>query len=178
MKKLAKIFLLFLFVGISSQSCKKIDELLTFTVNDTSEVVIESTLFPITLPFEIWTPPITTNSNEEFANNNTKASLVKDVYITHLDIAIVSPSDKTFSFLKSMTIFISTNDNDEIELARKENISSNDKVLNMSVTSSRLDSYIKASTYNLRTEVTTHETLTEDITLEIDMSFKVTADPL
>lgn len=178
MKKLGITLILLFFIGFSFQSCNKIDELLTFTVNDTSEVTIESTLFPITLPFEIWTPPITTNSSEEFANNNTKSSLVKDVYITHLDISIVSPSDKTFSFLKSMTIYISTNDNDEIELAHKDNISSSDKVLNMVVTGSRLDTYIKASTYNLRTEVTTHETLTQDITLGIDMSFKVTADPL
>ena len=168
---------LFLF-GMGFTSCNKIKDLLTFTVNDTSEVVIESTLFPIALPFEIWTPPITTNSNEEFSNNNTNASLVKDVYITHLDITILSPSDKTFSFLKSMTIFISTTDDNEIELAHKTNINSSDKVLNMKVTSSRLDTYVKASSYRLRTEVTTHETLTQDITIGIDMSFKVTADPL
>jgi len=178
MKEIGKTLLVFLLLGTTFGSCKKVDELLTFTVNDTSELVIESTLFPITLPFEIWTPPITTNSSEEFANNNTKSSLVKDVYITHLDISIKSPADKTFSFLKSMTIYISTNDNDEIELARKDNIASSDKVLNMSVTSSRLDTYIKSSTYKLRTEVTTHETLTEDIKIGIDMSFKVTADPL
>jgi len=178
MKQLKILLLIALFMGYGISSCKKIDDLLTFTVNDTSEIEIESTLLPITLPFEIWTPPITTNSNEEFQNNNTKASLVKDVYITHLDITLKSPSDKTFSFLKSMRIYISTTDDNEIELAHKDNISSSDKVLNMTVTSSRLDTYIKASSYKLRTEVTTHETLTEDITVGIDMSFKVTADPL
>ncbi|OYT17841.1 MAG: hypothetical protein B7C24_00750 [Bacteroidetes bacterium 4572_77] len=175
----SKLALLGIFILlITVLSCNKIKDLLTFTVNDTSELVIESNLLPFSLPFEIWTPPITTNSNEEFANNNTKSSLVKDVYITHLDIKIISPEDKTFSFLKSMIIYISTNDDNEIELARKEDISSDTKTLNMEITDKRLDTYIKADSYRLRTQVTTKETLTQDITVEVDMSFKVTADPL
>lgn len=159
-------------------SCSKVKDLLTFTVNDTSEVVIESNILPFSLPFEIWLPPITTNSEEEFANNNTSTKLVKDVYITHLDLEIVSPSNKTFSFLKSIIIYISTDSGNEIELARKENIASTDKILNMNVTSERLDTYIKSSVYKLRTEVVLRETLTQDVTLGVDMSFKVTADPL
>jgi len=170
------LFFALLLLGFSS--CKKINQLLTFTVNDTSEVTIDANPLPITLPFEIWTPPITTNSDEEFQNNNTKSSLVKDVYITHLYLKIKSPSDKTFSFLKSMAIYISTNDDDEIELAHKDNISSDAKEIQLTVTSARLDTYIKADSYKLRTEVTTRETLTEKVTIGIDMSFKVTADPL
>jgi hypothetical protein len=165
-------------VFLGTFSCSKIKELLTFTVNDTSEVVIENDILPFSLPVEIWLPPITTNSEEEFANNNTSANLVKDVFITHLDLEIKSPTDKTFSFLKSITIYISTNSDDEIELAKKENISSTDKILNMDVTSAKLDKYIKASSYKLRTEVVLRETLTQDVTLGVDLSFQVTADPL
>lgn len=174
MKKLITVTLLALLLF----SCKKVEDLLTFTVNDQSEVTIESNILPFTLPHEIWLPPITTNSEEEFKNNNTSSSLVKNIYLTHLDISIKSPTGKTFSFLKSMTLYISLDGENEIVLAKKENIDSNANVLNMEVTSSRLDTYVKADSYKLRTEVTLRETLTQDVTVGVDMSYKVTADPL
>ena len=45
---------------------------------------------------------VTTNSSAEFENNKTKASLVKDVKIRSLKLSITDPSDKTFTFLKSI----------------------------------------------------------------------------
>jgi hypothetical protein len=44
-------------------------------------------------------------------------------------------------------------------------------------TSEKLDKYIKASSYKLRTEAVIKESLTTDITVKADMKFQVTADP-
>ena len=172
-----KIVLAALSVIILLGACKKIDELLTFTVNDQTEIVIESSA-PFSLPVEIPTPDITTNSDEEFSNNGTRSDLVKEVYLSNLVLSIKSPEDKTFSFLKSIHIYIRTNDSDEVELAYKDNVNSDAKFINLDLTHERLDKYIKADSYKLRTEVTTKETLTQDVTIVVDMSFKVTADPL
>ena len=130
------------------------------------------------MPFEIPTPDITTNSEQELNNNNTKANLVKDVSLEELKLTIVSPSGKTFSFLKSVEIYISTNDDDEVLLADKNDIQSNAESIDLSTTDNKLDKYIKAESYKLRTKVVTRETLTQDIRIKINMKFKVTADPL
>jgi hypothetical protein len=45
-------------------------------------------------------------------------------------------------------------------------------------TNARLDKYIKADKYKIRTQVTLKETLTKDVTVKADMRFRVTADPL
>ncbi len=174
MRKLGLIVLLGV---ILLNSCKKINEMLTFNVNDQTEIVVESNSI-YSLPIEIPTPDITTNSDEEFSNNGTRADLVKEVYLSVLKLSIKDPKEKTFSFLKSIHVFIRTDDSDEIELAYKDDISSELKTFNLIVTNKRLDKYIKADSYKLRTEVTTKETLTQDVTIVVDMSFKVTADPL
>jgi len=179
MKTLGKslIAILLLSLVLTNYSCKKIDEILTFTITDQTEITIESSL-PFSLPLEIPTPDINTSSDEELSNNNTSTDLVKDVKLTSLSMKIKSPNGKTFSFLKSIHIFISTNGSDEIELAFKDNINANSSTINLTSTNEKLDKYIIADKYKLRTKVTTKETLTQDVTIEINMEYKITADPL
>jgi len=174
------VIILGLLILIFSNSCKKIDNLLTFYVSDQSETVIESNLLPFnfSLPFEIPIPDITTNSETEFENNNTKIELVKDISIEELKITITSPNEKTFSFLKSLRIYISTDGEQEIEIAYIENIESDAKTIELSTTEENLDKYVKKTKYKLRTEATVRETLTQDVGLLIDLKFKVTADPI
>lgn len=157
-------------------SCSEVDKLLTFTISDQTTFTVNSGL-PFNSPFEAATPDVTTNSTSEFKNNNTNVDLVKDVKLEELKLTITSPTDKTFSFLKSVHMYISTNANDEIELAFQDNINSTANTLNLTCTSQKLDKYIKASSYKIRTSVTTKETLTQETTIKADMKFKVTADP-
>lgn len=161
---------------IMNSSCSEVDKLLTFTISNETSFKINSGL-PFNSPFEVPTPDVTTNSTSEFSNNKTKAELVKDVKLDELKLSISTPSDKTFSFLKSVHLYISTNDSDEIELAFLDNISSSAKTINLTCTSQKLDKYIKASSYKIRTSVTTKETLTQETTVKANMKFKVTADP-
>ncbi|MCD0466324.1 hypothetical protein [Flavobacterium sp. ENC] len=171
-KLTALSLVLFLFVT----SCNAVDDLLTFTISNTASIQIKSTA-PINLPSEIVTPDVTTNSSAEFKNNNTKASLVKDVKLKSLQLNITDPDGETFTFLKSIHLYISTTDSDEIELAYQDNINSTAKTIDLISTDARLDQYIKADQYKIRTKVTLKETLTKDVTLKADMKFRVTADP-
>lgn len=157
-------------------SCSVVDQLLTFTISDQTTITIE-TGFPIGTAISIITPEVTTNSSAEFENNNTKANLVKDVKLKELTLTLTDPANKTFSFLKSIHIYISTDANDEIELAYKEDINSTSNTLTLTTTTEKLDKYIKASSYKLRTKAVTKETIAQDITLKADMKFRVTADP-
>ena len=158
-------------------SCNEIDKLLTFSVYNEGSFRVESGL-PINSPFEIPTPDVTTNSTVTFSANNTRADLVKDVRLQELKLTITNPSDRTFSFLKSIHVFISTNNTNEIELAFKNDINSTSKIINLTCTAQKLDSYIRSSSYKLRTELVTKETITQDIDVKMNMRFSVVADPL
>ncbi len=171
-KSIALIFLLSLFLT----SCDAVDDLLSFTISNEASIKIKSTS-PLNLPTEIVTPDVTTNSSAEFENNKTKASLVKDVKIRSLKLSISDPSDKTFTFLKSIHLYISTSNSEEIELAYQDNINSSSNTIDLICTDKRLDQYIKADSYKIRTQVTLKETLTKDVTVKADMKFRVTADP-
>ncbi len=158
-------------------NCKKVDDLLTFTISDQVAITIPPSS-PLNLPFEIATPDVTTNSNQKFANNNTQASLVKDVKLQEVKLTITAPSGKTFSFLKSISIYISTNSNNEILLASLDNIPTGVSAINLNPTNEKLDVYAKADTYQLRTSAVMRETLTQSVDMNVDVKFKVTAAPL
>jgi hypothetical protein len=153
-----------------------VDQLLTFTISNQTSFTIASG-FPLNTASEIITPDVTTNSSAEFQNNNTNANLVKDARLKELKVTITNPTDKTFSFLRSIHLYISTDSTDEIELAYLDDINSTTNVLNLTLTDAKLDKYIKASSYKIRTKAVIKETLTKDITVKADMKFRVTADP-
>lgn len=172
----SKFIALTIFMSIFLTSCDAVDDLLSFNISNETSIKIKSTS-PINLPSEIITPDVTTNSSAEFENNKTKASLVKDVKIRSLRLSIADPSDKTFTFLKSVHLYISTANSDEIELAYQDNINVSTNTIDLICTDKRLDQYIKADSYKIRTQVTLKETLTKDVTVKADMKFRVTADP-
>ncbi|CAM3487283.1 hypothetical protein [Flavobacterium chungbukense] len=172
----SKFIALTVIMSIFLTSCDAVDDLLSFSISNEASIKIKSSS-PINLPSEIITPEVTTNSSAEFENNKTKASLVKDVKIRSLKLTIADPSDKTFTFLKSVHLYISTNNSDEIELAYQDNINVTTNTIDLICTDKKLDQYIKADSYKIRTQVTLKETLTKDVTVKANMKFRVTADP-
>lgn len=167
---------LYLLLSLFIFSCDAVDKLLTFTIDDEVSFTIASN-FPLNIASGIVTPDVKTNASQEFKNNNTNANLVKDVRLKELKLTITSPANKTFSFLKSIHIYISTDANDEIELAYLDNINATANSIALTTTSEKLDKYIKGSSYKLRTVVVTKETSTSDVTIKSNMKFEVTADP-
>jgi hypothetical protein len=172
----SKLIAIALLLAAFSTSCDAIDNLLSFTISNETSIQIKSTS-PINLPTEIITPDVTTNSSAEFKNNKTEAGLVKDVKLKSLNLTITSPDGKNFTFLKSIHLYISTTDSDEIELAYQDNINETTNMIELISTNAKLDKYIKADQYKIRTQVTLKETLTKDVTVKANMKFGVTADP-
>lgn len=158
-------------------SCENLNDLLTFSVRSSTNITIPSSS-PFNLPFEFMTPEIQTSSSQDFEKNNTRADLVKDVKLEELKLTLTSPEGKTFSFMKSIRIYISAENVDEILLASAENISSTSNTITLTTSQAKLDEYIKADGYRLRTSTVIRETLTQNVTIKIDMKYKVTADVL
>ncbi|HVD99361.1 MAG TPA: hypothetical protein VNB90_14225 [Cytophagaceae bacterium] len=181
MKKTA----LFLFVIIGTlwlplSSCKKLKKLLTFNIDNSATFTIPSSYGTgINIPLVFNSPNVQSSSSQSFANNDTRADHVQDVKLSKLDLSITSPAGKTFSFLNSIKIYISGDGLPEVLLAYKDNIPNDvGSSISLTTTGEKLDSYIKASSYNLRYEIVTDETFTEDINLLANMVFTVTAKPL
>ncbi len=161
-------------VSLAQTSCRKIDQLLTFTISDKSTFTIPAS-GTVGLPVSIPTPDVTSNSTQAFQNNNTDAKHVKNIYLEQLNLTITDPSSLTFDFVKSIHIYISTKTSAEIELASIDNIPAGVQTIVLTPTKAALDSYIKSDSYTLRTEVVTQKLMDQDVTVQADSRFKVTA---
>ena len=173
MKKITFICLLSF---ICFSSCKKLSQLLTFEISNSEDIKIPASgllNIPIISPV-----PVTMHSQESFESNNTNANLVKDVRLKSLNLTITDPATENFNFLKSITIFIGTDQNDKVLLASLENVPMNVSTIQLTSSNSKLDEYIKASSYTLYTEVTIRSNVATELTVRADSKFKVTADPL
>lgn len=169
---------LLLLLSVLAFACKEIDKLLTFNIDHSQDLTFSSG-FPVNT-LQVFAPvDVTTNSESEFKNNRTKAELVKDVSLTELKLTITDPSTEDFSFLKTVEIYISLSDGSkETRLAYVENVPATvGNTLNLTSTNVKLDEYIKAGSYKLRTKVVYDEYTTKNYTVRSDMKFKVTADP-
>ncbi|MBC8084420.1 MAG: hypothetical protein H7Z21_14560 [Hymenobacter sp.] len=175
MKKILLFFPLLLL--LVATGCEKIDELLTFYIEDAQSGRISGS-FPLGqfLPL----PPITvpTKSEEQFSNAGTRADLVKNVSLNRLTLTITDPSGQNFDFLRRIEIYMGTDANDQILLASLAQVPQGVSTITLEPSNAVLDKYLKASSYTLTTKAEIARPISGDITLRSDSRFKVTADPL
>jgi hypothetical protein len=177
MKKLSLLF--FAAVSCVFTSCEELKDLLTFDIQHSQT---------FTMPAQLVLPganlpgspvAVSTNSAESFENNNTRAELVKDVTLRKLVLTIQDPASEDFGFLKDVEIFIDADEAEEVRLAYLNDIPANaGKTLELTSTNAKLDKYLKAPAFTIRTRATVDEAVSQDVTIKTDMTFKVTADPL
>lgn len=155
-------------------SCKKIDKLTQFDMDYDSSVTVESTL-GINVPFNIYTPDITTNSESTFESNNTHKDLIESISLKTMTMSISNPAGDDFSFLKSIEIYISADGLSDVKIAWKDDISDNTTELNLETSSTDLKDYVKKDSFKLKVTTTTDEVLTHDYTIDIHSVFFVDA---
>ena len=133
---------------------------------------------PLRLYVLSWLLPYEKHRHAAFLNNNTKASLVKNVSLTKLSLTIIDPQAQNFNFLKDIKIYIGTDESDKVLLASLDNIPMDVATIELVPSNSKLDTYIKAESYTLYTEVSLRSGVADELTVRADSKFKVTADPL
>lgn len=166
-----------LFFALVAVACEKVDDLLTFYIEEEETITVESH-FPIGALVPLTPVTVTTNSEETFKNNKTRAELVKDVTLNRLTLSITEPATENFDFLKKIEIYISSEGKDEVKIAYLDQVPANATTLNLKSTNTKLDEFIKGETYSIRTKAELAKPVSEDITIKADMRFKVTADPI
>ncbi len=170
------LYSLYIGIIICSPSCDKLEQLLTFTISNESSVTIPATPGPLNIPVGFVIPGVNSNSSQAFSDNNTDASAVKNIYLNSIELTITSPQSQTFNFLSAVHIYISTNSSNETELAYLDSVPQDADSIALIPTQAALDQYVKASSYNLRVEAVMRQGLTQDVNINIDSKFRVTAN--
>ncbi|MES2616327.1 MAG: hypothetical protein V4613_00525 [Bacteroidota bacterium] len=168
-----KQFSLFLLLCVIGLSCSKDGKTTTFDLSYNSQATISPTA-PVNLPFEVFTPPVTTNSESEFEGRNSNLSLIKSVYLNNLKTTITSPSNKSFSFLKDVYLYIQADGMDEKLIASQTNVADDiGSVLELQPTSENLKDYIRQKTFTVKLKVVTDETLTNEVKINIYSNYGI-----
>lgn len=161
-----------------STSCKKISELTKFDLRYNNETTIEAGVGTL-LPFDINTPDIPTQTEDEFKGHNTGKNLVQSIKLKELKISIVSPADQNFDFLKSIEVYISASGQQEIKAAWKTDMSdAGVKEIVLDCSTADLKPYVMSDTYKLRLKNTTDKVLNQDVNIKIASVFTVDANVL
>lgn len=157
-------------------SCDKIDELTQFHVDYTTAVTVPATSV-ISLPFDMFTPDIESNSESTFSVNDTRTDLVEKVTLEELKLTLVSPETADFSFLESIEIYISADGLEETKIAWKNNIAeeATTTILELETSDEDVKAYIKKEDFQLRVNTVTDELIDEDHEIDVYADFFVDA---
>jgi len=162
-------------IWLAGTGCKKIDKLTQFNMEFNESITISSGT-SIDLPFNVLTPDIQTNSSSTFAVNNTRKELIEEVKLTNMTLVVKSPSNGTFSFLKSINIYIVADGLPEVKIAWKENIPNTvGATLSLDVSDTNLKDYIIKDKFNLKLSTVTDEIIATDYQIDIKSVFFVDA---
>lgn len=170
------LFFAILLVFSTLLGCKVLNKLTQFDVPYSTSFTIPAAPL-IGLLGDIYTPDITTNSEQTFSGNNTAAHLIQEVTLKSLKLTITSPQGKTFDFLKSAEVYISAGGLPEVKIASIDNI--NDatvgNTLNMIPSGGNLKEYLKKDVIKLTIRSTTDKVLSQSVEVKIDAVFLVDA---
>lgn len=162
---------LFLFIN----GCKKLDKLTQFNMDYNTSVVIPSST-AVDLPFNIMTPDVQSNSESTFSINDTRKDLIQQIILKKMELTITDPADGDFSFLKSISIYISAQGLSEAKIAWLDSIpAGTGNILDLDTSDSDLKDYIKQDNFSLRLNTVTDELLTQDYHIDINSRFFVNA---
>ena len=159
-------------------ACKKVDKMTQFDMDYESTVTISSTI-GVNLPFNIYTPDITTNSESVCEVNNTRKDLIEKLVLQELKLTITNPTTGNFDFLKSIIIYITADGLPETEVARNDNIQDGiGMVLTLTPVTTDLKEYIKKDKFILKVTTVTDQIITSDYTIKVNANFFVDAEIL
>lgn len=158
--------------------CDKARELTIFEISTTSEVVVPATA-GVNLPINLITPDVETNASSTFDNNNTRADLIEEIYLSSSELTITSPDSADFDFLKSIQIYISASNLPEVLIAERQDLPNGmGKNIPLNVQDEDLTEYMKQSEIDIRTRIVTDEIPGYEIHINIDNIFIVDAEIL
>ncbi len=174
MKKQTVSILVVAVVFAALAGCKALNKLTQFYLKyDTSYT------YPAGLPVDIPVtaiPEIATNVQQQFKNNNTRSDLIQSAKLSDLVLTITPAGTQSFSFLKSVEIFISAPSMAESKVAYKYDIPDTiGDYLALDVTNAELKGYMAADSFSVRISSVIDKTVKSGITANLHSRFFIDA---
>lgn len=164
--------------ALFSASCKKISELTKFDLKYNTGTTIQAGIGAL-IPFDVNTPDIQTQTQDEFEGHNTGRNLIESVKLKEIKLSVISPEGENFDFLKSIEVYISANGQQEIKAAWKNNLpDAGAKEISLDCPDTNLKNYLMSDKYKLRLKTTTGKVLNHDVQIKIANVFRVDAKVL
>lgn len=132
----------------------------------------------INLPFDLFTPEITTHSESTFGSNNTSADLVESIKLKAMNLDITAPGDRDFDFLNSIKIYIDADGLSELMIASLTDIPADVDNIDLIVNDNDLKDYLTKDKFKLRVETVTDEFLSNEVDIDVRSTFRVDASVL
>jgi hypothetical protein len=130
----------------------------------------------VNLPVDTEIPDIETNSQSTFSVNNTHKDLIEQVLLSEAKLTITSPTDGDFTFMKSITIYMSAEGLNEVKVAWKDPIPTDTgNTLVLETSDVDLKDFIKKDSFNYRVNTVIRKVITSDYTINIHSKFFVDA---
>lgn len=172
-KKLGFVAVLLLLT--TGLGCNQFESFTSFTIEYEQEAKISSNV-GINLPFNVMTPDMETNAEQRFENEDTKKEFIESIFLEELTLTIFDPEGEDFSFLEEISIFMRTDNLEEVMIASKKPVpSSSSNTLQLDCTEQDLQQYIKEESFTLRLNAVTDEILTRDHYFKINSRYGVSA---
>jgi len=175
MKKIIQSFTILSLLLLVCNSCKKIDQFTQFSMDFNNEIVIPSST-GISLPINLLTPELETNSESTFEVNDTRKDLIEEIRLTSLILTLNAQDNADFSFLESISVYMNAQDLPEVEIAWEDDVPDNaGNQISLNVSNEDFKEYIKKDEFSLRVNTITDEILTSDHQIDIASSFFIDA---
>lgn len=119
---------------------------------------------------------VKTITKDQCETFNTKLNKIESVYLKQLKLTITDSSGETFSFGKSMKLYINSAAQNELLAASIDSIpDTTGTVLYLKPGGSDLKEFLKADSFTWRLKTDTDESIPEDVHISIYSSFQINA---
>ncbi|MEX0810978.1 MAG: hypothetical protein WD048_02100 [Chitinophagales bacterium] len=132
----------------------------------------------VDVPLNRYTSDISTNAEQEFKDQDTRAELIEYINIDAFSLGILSPNNQSFGFAKSIKVYIDAEGLDETLIASISDISEEvGRSIELEMQSSKnYKAYLSNETFVYRVNIVNNTTVSRDIEINISSSFKVRGD--
>ncbi len=170
-------FLTYIFIGflLVLTGCDK-DNQVKFDLQKSEELSIPELKTAMQLP-GLYEPDFRVQGSKEFENNNTNASHVQTMTLKTLNLQIVDPPQRDFSFVESIHVYVDGQDSEEQRIAYKVNIrESIGSQLALKIENLDLAPYLDKESFKMRYDVAFDEGTSGKIKVAANMVFDVRAE--
>ena len=161
---------LFIIASLASAtlvSCGTVQSIVQNTFPYTANVLVST---GVPAHQQVTSKSTATNVQSWFGGNNN--AQIKDVRIADAKVAVVSPSNRDLSALKSIKVYLSSDGNTERLVASRDDINTSSKNITLDLHDTRfLDNMVKNNNLEIKTVYTLKNQTSTDLNLKVALNF-------